>query len=616
MTTKQKNQQRKPKVNYKHVLKPLSNKKITKYDFIGFDVETYGNENKFYMGGLYYFEGKNRRQTFKSFYNKVEMIEFMLSNKFKGKYITATNLGFDLTALFYNTKYWNMLNILESGSKIIYADFRGDNYSKKGKIMFIDTMNYAPFSVDKLGKILKVPKLDKPKCIGRLPKNREEDQELLIYNKRDCEISCLFMYFLQDGINTAGGNLKITIASTSFDVWRRNFQPEILIKEQVIKNSKEIKNFIFQGYYGGRTEVYKKGVFKDVHYYDINSLYPSVMRNEFPLPQSVKETPILSEFYINNYFGVTECTIKCPNINKPLLPYRDEERKKLIFPKGTFKGTWNNHELKRALELGYQIIKIHKQIIYTKTFRPFLGFVNYFYNERLTYKKNNNPLELVMKLILNSLYGKFGQKEVKEFKVLDLDTFNGTLEELYKIIGNEYDEKDNKIIMNQKREYDGKNVYPILASYVTTYARLLMYDYINSDDVIYTDTDSIFTKSKIKETSLELGDMKEEDGSPFKYTYFVKPKFYFLIDNEENETTKIKGINRANKDDFFALINGKSVKKQKFSKIKESVRRGLLPNTKIELEKVMSLEDNKREWFKDTNTKDILISEPLEINEK
>lgn len=602
----------KRKTDYRHILKPLSNKKIHKYDFIGFDVETYGDENLFYMGGLYYYiKGK---ETFKSFYNKQEMIDFMLTDKFKGKYFVATNLGFDLTATFFNTKEWNSLNILESGSNIIYADYTFENSNKKGKIKYIDTMNYAPFSVEVLGSILKIPKLEKPKALGLIPQNEEEKQELEIYNKRDCEISCLFMYFLQDGIKESGGNLKITIASTSFDIWRRNFLNTTLYKEELNYNfkGKNIKEFIFKGYYGGRTEVYKKGSFQNVYYYDINSLYPSVMLKGFPLPQSIKEVPIKHEIYIKNYHGVTECSIECPKMDKPFLPYRDIEKNKLLFPYGKFRGTWNNCELKKALELGYKIHKIHKQIIYTETFFPFKNFVEYFYKLRMKYKKENNPMELVTKLILNSLYGKFGQKKIKEFRIIDLNTYDGNYEDLEKEVGDNYTIKNNTMIINEEVDYDGKNVYPILASYVTSYARLLMYDYINTKNVIYTDTDSIFTSEKLENTSLDLGDMKEEKGSPFKNTYFVKPKFYFLEEENGKTTTKIKGLSRANKEDFFNIIDGKSVTKLKFTKLKESIRRGMLPNTKIMLEKTLSLEDNKRVWKK---SKDILISEGIKLNE-
>lgn len=598
--------------NYRHILKPLSNKKLTKYDFIGFDVETYGNNNKFYMGGLYYFI--NGKEIFKTFTNRIEMIDFILTDKFKGKYFVATNLGFDLTTLFFNTPFWNDLNILESGSNIIYADYKFKNSNKKGKVKFIDTMNYLPFSVEKLGSILNIPKLNKPKCLGKLPKTEEEREELFIYNKRDCEISCLFMYFLQDGLNKSGGILKITIASSSFDIWRRNFLNQILYKEELQHKfkGKNIKEFIFNGYYGGRTEVYKKGEFKELYYYDINSLYPSVMLKKFPLPQSIKEVPKNSVLYINNYFGVSEVTVECPKMHKPFLPYRDIKKKKLLFPYGTFRGVWNNHELKKAIKLGYKIKKIHKQIIYTKTFYPFKEFVEYFYNERLKYKKDKNPMQLVSKLILNSLYGKFGQKKVKEFKIIDLNDFNGDFNELNKLVGDNYTEKDNLIISTEEKEYNGKNVYPILASYVTSYARILMYDYINNDDVIYTDTDSIFITKPLYNDSKKLGEMKLEDGSPFKMGYFVKPKFYFTIDNNDNEVTKIKGISRASKDDFYNILKGKSVTKMKFTKLKESIRRGFNPNTKLMLNKLLSLDDNKRVWIKQ---KDILISEGIKLNE-
>ena len=53
----------KKKINYSNILKPLSLKKLTKYDFVGFDIETYGNENKFYLGGLFYYSKNNLSNT-------------------------------------------------------------------------------------------------------------------------------------------------------------------------------------------------------------------------------------------------------------------------------------------------------------------------------------------------------------------------------------------------------------------------------------------------------------------------------------------------------------------------------------------------------------------------
>ena len=148
-------------------------------------------------------------------------------------------------------------------------------------------------------------------------------------------------------------------------------------------------------------------------------LYPSVMLNEFPLSSSVKSVPFPLLKFINMYEGVTECEVMTPkNMNIPLLPLRIDG--KLKFPIGNFKGVWNNVELRKALSIGYKIRPI-KQIIYTETFKPFDTFVNAFYNKRLEFKKENNAMELVMKLILNSLYGKFAQKEKQDLTINNME---------------------------------------------------------------------------------------------------------------------------------------------------------------------------------------------------
>jgi hypothetical protein len=590
---------------YKNSLKQLSCNKLRKYDFIGFDVETYGKDNLFYLGGLFYFtEGK--KEVYKVFYSRDEMIEFILTFKFQGKYIVATNLGFDLTTLFYNTKYWNDLKILERGSAIIYAEYVFKNSDKKGKIKFIDTLNYAPFSVEKLGKIINIPKQTKPKFLGEIPTNEQDKKYLEYYNMYDCLISCKFMYFLQEGIITdGGGNLKITIASTSFDIWRRNFQPSILIKESWVLDDKEIKNFIFGGYYGGRTEVFKRGLFKNVSYYDINSLYPSVMRLAFPLPQSVKKVSSPSIDYVLKYMGVTECEVFCPYMNKPLLPYKEKKTGKLIFPTGKFKGTWNNCELQLALKLGYKILKIYKQIIYTENFYPFKNFVEHFYKKRQDYKDKGSNMEHIVKLILNSLYGKFGQKRIKKSRVIDLNNYEGDYEKLKLELTDDFIIKGNKLLINVEEEYDGKNVYPILASYVTSYSRVLMYHYIDNENVIYTDTDSLVCEKPIYSHSKKLGELKLE--GTFKEAFFVKPKFYYCLD-DDGYHVKVKGLCNATIEDFLKMLKKEVVYKTKFAKLKESIRQELNVNEIINIPKLMNLEDNKRLWFENE-------SKPLELSE-
>lgn len=578
--------------------------KIKKKEFVGFDIETYGETNKFMSGGIYYYY--HGIEKFEYFTNQQEMLKFLLCRKFRNKMIVATNLGFDLTSLFWKTKYWNKIKLISRGSDILSASYDlGNNH---GKIHFIDTFNYARFSVNDLGKILGVPKLEKPDWLGeRKPNNKQEEQELKMYNKRDCKITCDFMYYLQEGINQAGGNLKITIASTSLDVWRRGHLNMNLTKESYILKDDKINELIFGAYYGGRTEVFKRGLFKDVNYYDVNSLYPSVMRKKFPVPHSVKKVYNPDIHYVLNYEGVTECEVKSPPLNIPLLPIKIKG--KLIFPVGKFKGTWNNVELRKALQLGYTINPIN-QIIYTETFYPFKSYVDKFYEMRLKAKKDGNNMELIYKLLLNSLYGKFAQKNRQNLIIKMIE--NITNDEFIKYAkcpdkNPSFILKDGIIMDIQKSIFNGNFSFPILSSYTTSYARLLMYDYLQKYDVIYMDTDSIVIKEEIKNTGKELGMMKHE--GKISEAIFIKPKMYLM-----DKSVKVKGINKCNKKDFETILRGGSVKKIKFSKLRESIRRGFNPNTKISINKTLNLEDNKRLWSERFCEESEQNSVPLELD--
>jgi len=577
--------------------------KIKKNDFIGFDIETFGDENKFYSGSFYYY--KKGVPMYKYFKCKNEMLKFILRREFRNKYVVATNLGFDLTGLFWDTPYWNNIagNLITRGSDILMASY--DLGNNNGKIKFIDTMNYVGFSVEKLGKIIGVPKLPKPDCLGRLPNNKWEEFDLMQYNIQDSRISCDFMYFLQEGINKAGGNLKITIASTSMDVWRRGHLKDFIIKEEYLLKDSSIKDLIFNGYYGGRTEIFKRGVFKDVNYYDINSLYPSVMLKKFPNPNSVKKIFNPNISYILNYEGVTECMVECPYMHKPLLPLRVDG--KLIFPIGNFKGTYNNVELRKALQLGYKITPL-KQIVYTEMFYPFKTYVEHFYNQRLLYKSQGSNMELIMKLLLNSLYGKFAQRNRQKVVIKKLhDMSDEEYLSYLKLDNPSFDVKNGVLIDIEKSEFNGIFSLPIFSSYVTSYARLVMYDYINKYDTIYMDTDSIFIKEKLNNCSNKLGDMKLECN--VSEGVFIKPKMY-KIDDE----IKIKGVTRCSDEEFKDLLMGIGVSKVKFSKLRESIRRGINPNTKIEVTKNVCLNDTKRKWDKDFNIFNNDDSDPLEVD--
>lgn len=590
-------------------LKPLSTKKLTKYDFVGFDVETLGVNNDFYLGGVYFYN-KEGIGVYKSFYDRKEMISYLMSRRFQGKQIVATNLAFDFTKLFWKTKEWNLFKRVESGGQLLSCIYKPKDYKKRGSIKFIDTTNYVFFSVEKLGKILGIKKLEKPSSwkkttnkktgeidyIPQKPENRYQINELETYNKRDCKISCDFLYFLQDVFNRSGGNIKITIASTSFDIWRRNFLKTTLVKEEFVTGNNTVKNYLFKAYYGGRTEAFGRGNFKKLFYYDINSLYPSVMaNNSFPLPNSVKLIKGDRKHinYIKKYEGVSTVKVKCPDyLNKPFLPIRING--KLIFPTGVFTGTYNHCEIRMALKLGYNIISIvdDYQVIYTKTFKPFKEFVEYFYSKRQEYKKQGSVMELPLKLVLNSLYGKFGQKKITDSRILDINHITNK-KDLVEIYEKANVRDDGTAVYNEELEYDGINTYPILSSYTSSYARILMYPYINKASVKYTDTDSIMSTENLGIDSKLLGEMKLEG----VYSGVVlKPKMYKLK-NKDETIVKCKGIKKPNEKDFTNITNKIPISKSKLFKLRESLVQKKPVYSQTVITKKVCLNDDKRFWI-------------------
>ena len=61
---------------------------------------------------------------------------------------------------------------------------------------------------------------------------------------------------------------------------------------------------------------------------------------------------------INTEFLTVECQVTTPKTRIGLLPYRDKETGKLIFPYGTWRGVFNSVELREAIKWGANIDKI------------------------------------------------------------------------------------------------------------------------------------------------------------------------------------------------------------------------------------------------------------------
>lgn len=352
-----------------------------------------------------------------------------------------------------------------------------------------------------------------------------------------------------------------TISSLSLAIFRCRFLKD---NYNIPIITGQMYNDISLSYTGGNVDVFKP-YGENIFHYDVNSLYPYIMK-EFPMPSG---TPVYFEGDITKYdkdaFGFFEAKIEAPkDLYVPLLQKRLKYNNsyKTVSPVGTWKGFYLSEELIKAKELNYKI-EVIRGYVFKKEY-IFKDFVDYFYNLKVNNPKNS-AYYAIAKLILNGLYGRFGMSPYKENHII----INNS--DSYKIYNNftvtNVINFDNKELISYLdfEDYEKESNFNIsipIASAVTSLARLFMYKFKTmKSNIYYTDTDSVALDSKLDDYFIgsELGKFKLEYIS--KKAIFLAPKVYYCKTNL-GDICKIKGLKIHKNDigktikfeDFYALL--------------------------------------------------------------
>ena len=403
-------------------------------------------------------------------------------------------------------------------------------------------------------------------------------KELLEYNEQDCRglYEVLTQFFEQTG------TMSETFASHSLKVWRKDF-----LKEKIWKPHQNVTDFVRRSYHGGRVEVFKR-TSPDLLCYDVNSMYPYVMRRDLPV-QYIAESRTIKD----NYFGFVDCDVRVPDCYIPILPVRKE---KLYFPTGKIRGVWTNEELIIAENFGCKILHVYKAM-YFRTSPILREFVTKLYDLK---KNAEEPARTIAKYLLNSFYGKFGQSEVKKVYVQEKDAPKGA----YPIM-----RPDGRPtgFAYYERTSNAAYLLPHISSAVTSMARLHLLSQLNSD-IYYCDTDSVFTTNTLV-TGNEIGEWSlvgqgecqfyQPKLYKFKGSWKSKGLYQECACGHVHKKTCICGCEKFTDvmiDDYVAGNINKVVRRKS---IKEALRDGTNACMDVTIEKLLRESRPKRAWMSD-----------------
>jgi hypothetical protein len=363
----------------------------------------------------------------------------------------------------------------------------------------------------------------------------------------------------------------LTIPALSFVLFRKEYYDDSL---PIWRLNENVDSFIRNSYHGGVVDVYKP-ILKDGYCYDVNSLYPYVMKF-FEMPVGKPIYSIFNfDFDIKNFFGFLEVKVITPSDMYIPFLIKYDTKYGLTNPLGTWKGIYFSEEIKYALKLGYRFEYIKGYEFQKKNI--FKDFVINLYDKRLKHK--NKPMEFIIKLIMNSLYGRLGmsnniekisfinsnddtllQEIISTYAISFIETFEKkimikhenkpSLEKInYRLLKKKLSLENYNKLKQKLFKYRPLNTAVHIAAAITAHARIIMHEYkcTPNIDIYYSDTDSIFCKHKLPDklvSNTELGKFKLK--YDVKHGIFISPKLYYICDINKKEYFIGKGITKEN----------------------------------------------------------------------
>lgn len=568
------------------------------------------------------------------------LLEYLTHKSYRQTVNWFYNLEYDTNAIIHRLSFNDRVHIAEM-NWVDYEDYRIEIIPKKllkiGKIKdnkiinavsYFDLAqfyNYIPLKI--LAEKTNYNKVD-VNDIAHININKYYDNEQYRDHINDrCVYDCKITKELADIFtNNIQKVVKINKYISNASIARRYVLENI--KRQLRMPTLKLLDCALQSYHAGHIETCALGSYTNIRNYDIRSAYPAVTANLYetsgaPVHNKEYEPDMAYSFY---------------NIN---VDYYDEYLSPMWFTKSNrnyhTNGKWDTwvtqSEIDYLIRAGhdFKILDAHHIRKSNYTLQPFNDLINDLYQERLKAKENKDEIQLVYKIILNSIYG------------VTLNTIHKKL--LSEIETDIFEIKDGNTIYYD-HQYIATNMYnPVYGTYITasTRSKLFMDFHKYLKYILSINTDGVYLTHKVPvNLSKRLGD----------YSYKKLPEYilmgsgrYFIKNNGivDSSESRFRSIPK-NPQEIYELFKNHlnnekiSISREKPIKLKESIKQkknyrynissfpiqqlDLIDNFNVfrKVSKQISFHNNSRYWYGSIDTPSELFdtqisSRPFDVGE-
>ena len=507
-------------------------------------------------------------------------------------YVFAHNWAFDgpVLDLFRElpARGWRLVKAVVECPPVILVWRKGDR-----TLHFLDTLNLFRVPLRALGESIGLPKLD-------MPKDDDPVAAWDAYGRRDVEVirlACLkwWAFLLRYDL----GGFAPTLAGQALRAFRHRFMDQ----EILLDDHEQALQIARASLFGGRVEAFRLGrVEGPIRHYDVNSMYPHVMRDGlFPAVLRLKaRDPSLDELrrWTTDHAVCAEVLL---DTDEPRYPKRVQDR--LCFPVGRFVTALTTPELRYALLHGH-VVRGIRCAVYTHG-PLFSRFISEVYRLRLEARSLGNDVDTyLLKILMNSLYGKFAQhggvwetvgdsdpSEIRAWREYDAET-----REVWSM------RAFGGILQQKAKTPESTSSHPAIAAHVTAYARSWLWDLMavaGRENVVYVDTDSLMVTEAAAGALAgfvsrdRLGALKDEGTYPWLTVHGAKdyqtpekrvlkgvtPKAQWLSEHEvlQEEWSKLAGLIRTGSLDAPTTVPRHKLLSRLYSKGRPQADGSVLP---------------------------------------